>query len=271
MKKSLLWLILICSLGLLNGCGTSAPPPPVATHFSVTSATPSPTAGTAFNITITALSDSGVAVTSYSGTVHFTSSDVQALLPASSAITNGTGTGSITLKTAGPQSITATGADLLTGTLSAIPVGSAVASKLAVSPATATCEHRDAIQLHGDGARFLRQCCHDVRGHRPLFEHGWQCRTASHSTLTNGTGTFSATLKTSGSQTIMATDTVTASLTGASFAISASGPATHFLSAFRLLPLRGGPSPLVSLRLTPRTIRPAAIPGRSTLQAARIP
>src|SRR6266481_1528510 len=29
--------------------------------------------------------------------------------------------------------------------------------------------------------------------------------------------------------------------------------------------------PLVSLRLTPRTIRPAAIPGRSTLQAARIP
>ncbi len=228
MKKSLLWLILICSLGLLNGCGTSAPPPPVATHFSVTSATPSPTAGTAFNITITALSDSGVAVTSYSGTVHFTSSDVQALLPASSAITNGTGTGSITLKTAGPQSITATGADLLTGTLSAIPVGSAVASKLAVSPATATASTGTPFNFTVTALDSFGNAATTYAGTVHFSSTDGSAVLPANSTLTNGTGTFSATLKTSGSQTIMATDTVTASLTGASFAISASGPATHF-------------------------------------------
>jgi len=41
----------------------------------------------------------------------------------------------------------------------------------------------------------------------------------SNTTLTSGTGTFAATLKTSGSQTITATDTATASITGSSAAI----------------------------------------------------
>ena len=36
----------------------------------------------------------------------------------------------------------------------------------------------------------------------------------ANSTLTNGTGTFSATLTTAGSQTLTATDTLTASITG---------------------------------------------------------
>src|SRR5260370_29709675 len=49
------------------------------------------------------------------------------------------------------------------------------------------------------------------------------------STLTKGTGTFAATLKTLGSQTISATDTVTAAITGTSNAITVSaGTATHF-------------------------------------------
>src|SRR5205085_2298669 len=42
----------------------------------------------------------------------------------------------------------------------------------------------------------------------------------ANSTLTNGTATFSATLKTVGSRTITATDTVTASITGTSGAIT---------------------------------------------------
>jgi hypothetical protein len=44
-----------------------------------------------------------------------------------------------------------------------------------------------------------------------------------NSTLTNGTGTFSATLNTSGNQTISATDTVTSSLTGTSNVIAMRG------------------------------------------------
>ena len=39
--------------------------------------------------------------TGYTGTVHFTSSDGAAVLPANSTLTNGVGTFSVTLKTAG--------------------------------------------------------------------------------------------------------------------------------------------------------------------------
>src|SRR5271155_5868210 len=113
MKRSLLSLLFVCSLCLLNNaCGsgsltTTTPPPPMATHFSV-SAPASATAGTAFSITVTALNASSNTVTNYSGTVHFTSTDTQAVLPANSTLTNGTGTFSVTLKTAGGQQIAAT-------------------------------------------------------------------------------------------------------------------------------------------------------------------
>ena len=53
--------------------------------------------------------------TGYSGTVHFTSSDTQAVLPADTALTNGTGTFSATLKTAGTQTIIVT--DSVTSTI----------------------------------------------------------------------------------------------------------------------------------------------------------
>src|SRR5207245_705780 len=52
------------------------------------------------------------------------------------------------------------------------------------------------------------------------------------STLSSGTGTFSATLKTAGSRTITATDTVSSSITGTSGAITVSpAAATHFTLA----------------------------------------
>src|SRR5262249_39832544 len=63
----------------------------------------------------------------YAGTVHFASSDGQAMLPVNSTLPNGTGTFSITLKTAGSQSLTAT--DTATGTLTCNAAGS-------VSPAS---------------------------------------------------------------------------------------------------------------------------------------
>ncbi len=57
-----------------------------ATHFSVT-APGTATAGSAFNITVTALDASNAVVTGYTGTVHFTSSDGQAVLPVNSTLT----------------------------------------------------------------------------------------------------------------------------------------------------------------------------------------
>ncbi len=130
MKKSLLGLISICSLCLLSECGGGGtPPPPTATHFSVTT-TASPSAGAAFNFTVTALAASGQTATTYSGTVHFTSTDGQAVLPANSALVNGTGTFSVTLKTVGSQTITATDTSApITGTSSSINVSAAAAAR----------------------------------------------------------------------------------------------------------------------------------------------
>ncbi len=230
MKKSLLFLISIYSLCLFNGCGTSGPPPPPhpATHFSVTSATPSPTAGTAFNITVTALDANNSAVATYSRTVHFTSSDAQAVLPASATITNGTGTGSATLKTAGNQTVTATGTDSLTGVSSAIPVGSGAASTLTVSPAISTTSTGTPFNFAVTAVDAFSNTATTYAGTVHFSSTDGSATLPADSKLTNGTGSFSATLKTSGSQTIKATDTVTASLTGTSFAISASGSASHF-------------------------------------------
>ena len=69
------------------------------------------TAGTAFNFTVTAYDRYGNVATGYTGTIHFTSSDASAMLPANYTFTSanaGTHTFSATLKTGGTQTITAT-------------------------------------------------------------------------------------------------------------------------------------------------------------------
>ncbi len=77
------------------------------THFVVT-APASETAGTSFQVTVTAEDSNNNTTAGYTGTVHFTSSDVQAGLPADTTLTNGTGIFTVTLKTSGTQTITAT-------------------------------------------------------------------------------------------------------------------------------------------------------------------
>ena len=101
------------------------------THFGIT-ATSTSTAGSSFSITVTALNSSNDTVTGYNGTVQFTSTDGQAVLPGNSALTAGVGTFSVTLKTAGSQTIQATDAanGALTGSAT-VSVSPAAASKLA--------------------------------------------------------------------------------------------------------------------------------------------
>ncbi len=96
-----------------------------ATHL-VVSAPSSAVAGSSFSVTVTAEDQDDNIVTGYSGTVHFTSTDGQAVLPANSGLTNGVGTFSVTLKTAGSQTVTATDVvtSSITGTSGPISVSS---------------------------------------------------------------------------------------------------------------------------------------------------
>ena len=107
---------------------TEAATPDVLNVSSPTTAT----AGTAQNFTVTAFSPNGGIDTHYSGTIHFTSSDPQAVLPGNYTFNTtdaGVHTFTVALDTAGIQSITAT--DTVT------PSSTGTESKITVKPAQA--------------------------------------------------------------------------------------------------------------------------------------
>jgi hypothetical protein len=81
--------------------------PASSSHIDITAPT-TVTAGQSFQITATAKDQYGNIATSYDGTIHFSSTDSQAILPYDSTLTSGTKTFTITLKTVGQQTITAT-------------------------------------------------------------------------------------------------------------------------------------------------------------------
>jgi len=114
-------------------------PGPAAT-FTV-SGFPSPiVAGTAGTVTVTAKDAGGNIATGYTGIVHLTSSDAAAILPANATLTNGVGSFSVTLKTAGTQSIIATDTVTasITGTQTGITVTAATLTALTTTAPTGT-------------------------------------------------------------------------------------------------------------------------------------
>src|SRR5207253_2965328 len=199
-----------------------------ATHFSV-SAPSSATAGSAFSFTVTAQDQFNNTATGYAGTVHFTSSDGQAVLPSNSTLTNGTGTFSATLKTAGSQTITATDTvtSSITDTSNGINVTAPATHFVVSAPASVTAG--GAFNFTVTALDSINNPATGYTGTVHFTSSDGQAVLPGNSTLTNGTGTFSATLKTAGNQTLTATDTVTSSITGTSNTISvAAAAATHF-------------------------------------------
>src|SRR6201984_2586486 len=210
-----------------------------ASHFSVTAPSTAIT-GTAFSLPVTALDAFNNTATGYTGTVHFTSTDVQPVLPANSTLTNGAATFSVTLKTAGSQTITATDTVTasITGTSNSINVtGAAVATHFSVAaPGVATA---------GTGFNFTvnaldssNNVATTYSGTVHFASTDVQAVLPANSTLTNGAGTFSVTLKTAGSQTITATDSVTAAITGTSNSIQVSAPPSGFTATGSMLNAR---------------------------------
>ncbi|MBK8791424.1 MAG: immunoglobulin domain-containing protein [Holophagaceae bacterium] len=112
--------------------------PPPATHFAVAGFSSPTNPGVSHTFTVTALDASNATVPGYTGTVHFTSSDGAAVLPANYtfvAADSGVHTFSATLNTSGAQSLSAT--DLasasITGSQTGITVNPPPATHLAVA------------------------------------------------------------------------------------------------------------------------------------------
>src|SRR5208337_2936450 len=186
--------------------------PAAATHLAVAGA-PGGTAGTGETLTVTAEDPYGNTDPSYTGTVQFTSSDAQAVLTANATLTDGVGSFTVTLKTAGTQ----------TG----ITVTPAAATHLAVAGAPGG--------TAGTG-ETLTVTAEDPYGNTDPSYTGTVHFTSSDplavlpadSKLTDGVGSFTVTLKTAGTQSVTATDTVTTSIAGTETGIAVTpAAATH--------------------------------------------
>ena len=201
--------------------------------YFVVTGFPSPTvAGAAHAVTVTVVDPYGNTVTGYAGTVKITSSDGQAVLPANSALSSGMGSFSVTLATVGSQLITAmdTVDSAINGSQTAITVNPAAASTLAVSgfpsPTIAGAAHTitvTALDAYNNTAT-------GYAGTVKITSSDGKAVLPANAVLTNGVGSFSVTLETVGSQSITATDTVTASITGSQSGITVSaGGLDHFV------------------------------------------
>jgi phosphodiesterase/alkaline phosphatase D-like protein len=199
---------------------------------------PSPgTAGTAATVTVTAKDGYGNTVTAYSGTVHFTSSDSQAVLPADYTFGSGDAgvhSFSLTLKTAGSQTLTAT--DTVTGSITGkqanITINAAAASTLIVSgfpsPVAAgtvgglTVTAKDA---YGNVATGYTGTVHLTSSDAKALLSADYTYTSS----AKGVHVFHPTLKTAGSQSLTATDTVSSSITGTQSSITVTAATAKIL------------------------------------------
>ncbi len=214
--------------GMINV--SNAPPPP-ATHFSVT-APANATAGSSFTVNVTALTAGNATATGYSGTVHFSSTDGAAMLPADATLVNGVGSFSATLNTGGNQTITAT--DTVTASINGtsgqinvtVPPGPATHFAV-VAPANATAGTSFQITITAQDAANATATGYSGTVHFTSTDGA--ATVPSDATLVNGTANFSVTMRTVGSWTVTGTDTVTASITGTSGTVTVvAGVATHF-------------------------------------------
>lgn len=208
--------------------------PGAATHFSVSGFSNPTIAGTAHNLTVTALDANNDIAVGYSGTVHFTSTDLTAVLPSDAPLTSGVGTFSVTLKTVGSQaiSVTDTVVSSLTGTQAAITVNPGAATHFTVfgfpNPTISGDSHTftvSALDAANNIATGYRGTVHMTSSDSAATIPGNYAFVAGD----NGSHSFSLTLNTVGTQSITATDMVTTSITGSQAGIVVnSGAATHF-------------------------------------------
>ena len=181
------------------------------------------TAGTATTVTVNAVDANWNVVSSATPTVAITSSDGNATLPANAALVSGTKTFSVTFKTVGSQTVTATdvAAALTANTGTATTVNAGTATKLQVlmpgetaapgtgsgktgTPTAQTAGTATTVTVNAVDANW-----NVVSSATPtvaITSSDGNATLPANAALVSGTKTFSVTLKTVGSQTVTATD-----------------------------------------------------------------
>jgi uncharacterized delta-60 repeat protein len=190
--------------------------PAAAASFVWSSVPTSTTAGSGFMVTVTAKDAYGNIATAYAGTVHFSSSDPQAVLPANYSFTGvdrGVRSFSVTLQTAGSQSLTATDTMMgsLTSSASGIVVNSTFAESLVLSSVPASTTAGSAFTLTVTAEDAYGNTATSYSGAIHFTSSDPQAVLPTDYTFTSGDAgrhTFLVMLETTGSQALTAADTV---------------------------------------------------------------
>ena len=200
-----------------------------ATHLTITA--PSTAAvGTVITATVTAKDALNNTATGYTGTVHLTSTDASAVLPANFTLTSGAKQVSIKLMTPGVQMVTATDTvnSGLTVTTGNITVGTTAAKLVITGPATATAGAPVTFTVTAKDTG--NNTVSSYTGTVHLTSTDAQAVLPADATLTNGVGTFTVTLKTATTVSLIAADTVTTSIKGSlGGVLVSSAPASQFV------------------------------------------
>jgi hypothetical protein len=183
---------------------------PLSNHF-VISAPHTTTAGGPFIMTVTAQDASNATVTGYNGTVHFTSTDTQASLPADISLTGGVGYFLATLKTVGSQAIAAAdlGSAYMDGTSAPIAVNAASANRFVVNTPAGGATTGDTFNVTVTALDAFGNVATGYSGLVHFTSSDARANLAADAGLAGGQGVFSVVLNTAGNQTITATDTST--------------------------------------------------------------
>jgi hypothetical protein len=215
--------------GINGTSGTIVVAPAAAAKYLFSGVPGSANADTPFTMTVAVSDAFDNPVPTYRGTAHFSSSDSKAMLPANYAYTAGdngshTFTNGFQLKTPGSQTITATDtvAMSITGTTPAINVSAGATKILAVSaPGYAYAGAQFSFTVTAKDQFGNTTTAYGGTVHFSTSDSGAGVMLPPDSTLSNGTGSFQATLVTVAIQTLTATDTGNSSINGsATIAIS---------------------------------------------------
>jgi hypothetical protein len=197
---------------------TVTTPPALRLRVSTAAAA---TSGTPDTVTVTALDASGNTARGYTGTVHFTSSAADATLPVDTTLVNGVGSFPVTFKAVGHYSVTATdtATSSITGTSGSVNVTAGAATQLKATAQSSAVVNRQfgvvvqALDAYGNVATGYTGTIH-------LTSTDPNAVLPANGVLYSGQRTFLVTLKTVGSQTVTATDTVNSAFTATTGAVT---------------------------------------------------
>jgi hypothetical protein len=223
MRTSWSLTVLLVMLLVLSVSAPAAAGP--ATHFALSFTAGGDPAGTQFLVTVAAQDAAGNEDPSFTGTVHFTSSDPLATLPPDTPITGHVGV-FVTLASVGDQTLTATASGGSITGASTLTVTPGPAQRLTVgfptlvtagAPFTFTVTARDGF--NNRAASYA--------GNMQFTSSDADATLPANQTVTTVATNFTARLRSSGLQTITATDPFFGPVFAATATIFVATPATH--------------------------------------------